>query len=239
MSQSGNSGLGILGLFLAIGLLGGGYFVSTTLYKSHVGINTASVKGLAEREVKSDLAVWNIYFSSQAADLQSAYKAGESSRDTVKKFMLDRGFDESEMRFTLSADTREFREKGILRDRTYVVSVNAEVRSENVDRIEATHRDTSELIGKGILISNSPPQYLYTKLNDIKPELLQEATRNARLAASQFAEDAGAKVGTIRSANQGAFSIASRDGGATYGEDRTSMFKKVRVVTTISFFLDN
>ena len=92
----------------------------------------------------------------------------------------------------------------------------------------------NRLIAQGVDIQNEPPAYRFTKLNEIKPEMLREATKNARIAANEFAENAGVTVGGIRSARQGGFNV--RDVGEKYG-DTVKVEKDVRVVTTITFYL--
>lgn len=238
--KGAGSGLFFLGVFIALGLIGAGYFIGNTLYKSRVAVNTATVKGLAEREVKSDLALWNVSFTMESDNLESAYAAANSKKQITRQFFLDNGFEQSEMSFSNSVYIQEYRDEGVLKDKKYQVTTYADIRTKNVDKVESMKQKMGDLIAKGVAISNNSPSYLFTSLNEIKPDMLKEATQNARLAAKQFAEDAGAKVGTIQSAHQGSFSISSMDGNDNYGiTDQTSLHKKVRVVTTISFYLED
>jgi hypothetical protein len=132
----------------------------------------------------------------------------------------------------------------------FIVDQEVSVRSTNVDLVAAAVQRTGELIARGVVISSSnyPPgsgsaSYLFTGLNKIKPEMISEATRNARAAAEHFATDANSKLGTIRHASQEPFIIASADettqAGPDQGGDQSagSMMKKVRIVTEVEFYL--
>lgn len=231
-------GLLFLGFFLAVGLSVAGYFISQTLLNSRIAVNTASVKGLAERKVKSDLVVWDIPFTMQADTLVDANAAADAKKSVARDFLLDAGFSAEELSFANSVYIAEYRDEGVLKDKKYNVTTTITLRTEHVDKAEAMRQRLGDLIAKGVAVTNSSPRYLFTKLNDIKPEMLGEATQNARLAAAQFAEDAGAKVGGIQSASQGSFSIGAYDEIDSYGTDTTSLYKKVRVVTTITFYLE-
>lgn len=120
----------------------------------------------------------------------------------------------------------------------YSVSQRMSLRTEDIERAQRAVRQESELVRRGVLLQSSNMSFTFTGLNDIKPEMVAEATRDARGAAEQFAEDSGAEVGSIRRATQGYFSITARDGDANGWGAADSPFKKVRVVTTIDFMLD-
>lgn len=236
-----DSSLKWLGLCIAIGLIGCGYFIGNTLYKSRVAVNTATVKGLAEEKMKSDLAVWDMNFTMEAETLEAAYAAADEKKKIAHDFLIDKGFDEKDLSFNTSGFLQEFRDgDGVLQDKKYQVTTYVTIRTANVDKVEDVRQSVGDLMKDGVMMNNNAPNYLFTGLNDIKPKLLQEATKNARLAAKQFAEDAGAKVGTIQSASQGSFSITAFDGDQNYEvTDMTSLYKKVRVVTTIAFYLND
>lgn len=237
--SSSFSALLALGVCIALGLSVSGYFIGNTLYKARSSENTASVKGLAEREVKSDLAIWSLHFSIVSKQVDSAFAEAKSDRGTIVTFLKERGFKESEIKLIpLSSYRNEYRENGVVVDEQYNVSTGVTVETGDVDRVVSAFEDAGELIGRGVILSSSSPSYLYTKLNDIKPEMLGEATRNARLAAEQFAGDAGGSVGGIKYASQGSFSISARNSNDSYGVDESSLYKKVRVVTNITFYVE-
>lgn len=236
--KTDKTGLSSLGLFIAIGLIGCGYFIGNTLYKSRVSVNTASVKGLAEMVVKSDLAIWDISYTMQSSTLDGAYAAANGKKAVVRDFLMSKNFSPEELSFNDDVYIQEYRDNGVLKDKLYKVTVYVKVRTEAVEKVGAARADIGELIAKGVAVSNNAPRYLFTKLNDVKPKMLEEATKNAQVAAKQFAENAGASVGTIQSASQGAFNISAVDEVDGYGTDTSSLEKKIRVVTTISFYLD-
>lgn len=230
-----------LGIFIAIGLIGAGYFIGNTLYKSRVAVNVATVKGLSERNVKSDLAVWNVSFTMEAEDIQTAYKLANEKKEIAIDFFEKNGFDKDELSFSNSVYIAEYRNAAAeLKDKKFQVTTFIDIRTSNVDKVDSVKQKMGELIEQGLALSNSQPSFLFTKLNEVKPEMLKEATKNARMAAEEFAKDAGTKVGTIQSASQGSFAISAPEGADNYSlTDQTSLNKKVRVVTTISFYLEN
>lgn len=236
---------GISALLLAAGISIGGYFVGNMMYKSKVATNIATVKGLAEREVKADTGTWSVAFEVSESNLTAAYESANAAQDKVIEFLKKANFSEAEVtKNAFNVNKQEVRDNNNkLVDTSYRITGAVSVRSPDVDKIATAAQNAGELVGQGVMLTNSNPQYLFTKLNDIKPEMLGEATRNARLAAEQFAKDANAEVGSINSAEQGAFKFTARDTpppSSEYDSDdaeAASIYKKIRVVTTISFYL--
>ena len=231
--------LAAAGLFIALGITAGGYFVGNMVYKSKVATNIATVKGLAEREVVADIGTWSVNFEASENSLAKAYDSANSAKEKVNAFLKTAGFAEevtTQNAFSvMKSDSRDSNQRLI--ETTYIISGSVSVRSTDVQKIAKAAQQVGDLVGQGVILTNSYPQYLFTKLNDIKPEMLGEATRNARVAAEQFAKDANAHVGSINSAEQGAFNFSARDAGENGGDETASINKKVRVVTTISFYL--
>ncbi len=225
---------------LALGLMLAGFFVSKTLYNSKVAANTAEAKGLAERRVEADRANWTISFSlsgkHSAFKVSDLYAKMEAQSQRIVEVLKEAGFQQHEIEVgIIDYYTQEFRNKEqVLVDRTHQLNGSISIDTEHVHLIEKARAPINKLITEGIYISNQPPAYHFTKLNDIKTDMLKEAALNARLAASQFAENAGARVGGIRSARQGGFNIT--DAGQEYG-DTKKIEKDVRVVTTINFYI--
>ncbi len=237
--KSNAGGLMMLGVFLAVGLSVAGYFIGNTLYKAKTAENIATVKGLAEKDVKSDLAIWTLSFTLVGPQLDGVFADAKQDRDAIVTFLKEQGFKIEEMtQAPLSSWRNEYRDDGKLVDESFNVTTGVTVETADIDRVIKAHGNTGELIGRGVVLSSSTPRYLYTKLNAIKPELLGEATRNARVAAEQFAGDAGGKVGGIKEAAQGSFSILAKNSSESYGEDDTSVNKTIRVVTTITFYME-
>ena len=230
----------ILGLVLAVGIAAAGYFVGQTLYNAKVAINTAEAKGLATRRVEADVANWSIGFSLAGgpdADIAQLYKLAESQQKRIIDALKANGFKEDEIHpGVIEYDYREYRdEEQKLVDERHILSGDIEVETHDVHKVEPARAAINKLIVEGINIQNDPPIYRFTRLNEIKPEMLKEATRNARIAANEFAANAGVKVGGIRSARQGSFFI--RDVGGDGYDDTDKIEKEVRVVTTIEFYL--
>jgi len=226
-------------LLLAIGLSVAGYFISETLYKSRVALNTADVKGLAERRVEADLAYWSIQYTvsgDNQSDIPKLYKESESDQKKIIDLLKNSGFTQEEIKpGVIDYVKKEFRD-----DNQKLVEVKhsligeIEVETSKVQLVSEGRAKLNTLIAQGLNVKNNAPSYHFTKLNEIKPAMLKEATKNARLAANEFATNAGVKVGGIRSARQGGFEI--KDIGEQYGDTR-KIEKDVRVVTTVTFFL--
>lgn len=239
MSKDNQGGLFFLGLFVAAGLALGGYFVGQTLYNAKVAINTAEAKGLAERRVVADRANWTIVFTVTGAsrsEIPKLYKQAEQHQQTIIDLLKENGFNDSEIELgVLDYHYKEYRDdKQLLVDQTHKLVGIISVETKKVEQVGKVRASVNKLIAQGIDIENRAPAYRFTKLNEIKPDMLREATKNARIAANEFAENAGVNVGGIRSARQGSFYV--RDAGEEYG-DTAKIEKDVRVVTTIIFYL--
>ena len=226
-------------LLVALGIAAAGYFIGQTMYNSKVGINTAEVKGLAERRVEADRAYWRIQYTVSGKDkgpISELYEQSKSHQEQVIELLLASGFEESELSpGVINYKRLEFRDEdqNLVEEKVLLVG-SIEVETSQVRLLATARSKMNELISRGIDITNNAPAYYFTKLNDIKPDMLKEATTNARLAANEFAANAGVEVGGIRNARQGGFII--RDVGEDY-EDTKKIEKDVRVVTTITFYL--
>lgn len=232
-------GLFFLGVFVAIGLALAGYFVSQTLYNAKVALNTAEAKGLAERRVTADRANWTIRFrlsGKKQSDVPSLYKQSEVNQNKIVELLKEHGVKDSEISLGvidyLYNEYRDNQQRVVDEKHTLIGSINVETK--DVEKVSAARAAVNTLIAEGIKIENASPIYRFTGLNAIKPDMLREATKNARIAANEFAENAGVEVGGIRNARQGGFYI--RDAGEEYGDTR-KIEKDVRVVTTITFYL--
>ena len=229
----------ISGVSIAIGLSIGGYFIGQTMYNAKVALNTAEVKGLAERRVEADQANWKINFrvrGSSKSEIPGLYKKSEKIQTMIIELLKKNGFEDSEIETgVIDYKTKEFRDENQkLVDQKYQMKGSVIVESKKVKIVSKVRSSLNKLIAQGIDIENTSPIYRFTSLNKIKPQMLSEATKNARIAANEFAANAGVSVGGIRSARQGNFII--RDAGERYG-DTEKIEKDVRVVTTITFYL--
>ena len=197
------------------------------------------MKGLAERRVEADRAYWRIQYTVSGKDREATgalYEQSKSHREKIVALLRESGFGESEIvPGVVDYNRVEFRDENQkLVDEKFVLTGTVAVETNNVRLVSSARSKLNELIAVGIDIRNNPPSYYFTGLNDIKPEMLKEATTNARIAANEFAANAGVEAGGIRDARQGGFII--RDAGESYG-DTNKIEKDVRVVTTITFYL--
>jgi len=225
---------------LAFGLGVAGYFVGQMMYNAKVAINVAEVKGLAERRVEADTAYWQINYTVSGAEksqIPALYATSERDQSTVVALLKENGFTDNEIALgVISYSENEFRNKDQeVVSSQHILRGSVAVETQQVKLVAKVRSKLNRLVAQGLNITNNPPAYYFSKLNDIKPEMLREATQNARVAANEFATNAGVTVGGIRSARQGGFII--RDVGENYGDTR-KIGKEVRVVTTITFYLE-
>lgn len=240
----------VLVVAILLGMLGGSFILGKSLESFRKADRYVIVKGFSEREVKADLAVWPISVKTANNDLTEASKALETAKNKVVQFLTENGFDGNEIiQQDLRVSDRQSNEYGsgtkdMLR---YVVETTILVRSNNVDKVNKVSRMTDALVRTGVVLgakNEGGPRFMYTQLKSIKPEMMAEATRNAKTAAAQFAKESGSSVGQIRIASQGLFSIADRDEfsgggeGNSYGSGTSDLNKRVRVVVTIEYFLN-
>lgn len=234
-----------LGGLLALGMVCSSAILARALIKFRSAGSYVTVKGLAEKEVKSDAAMWKIKLKVSGNDFVGTSKDIAQKNILVQQFLEKNGLNLEEigqpsMR-VLDLYAREFGN-----DKTppmrYVFEARFSINSKNVDLIAKAASKTADLIGQGIILEENEyeinPKYYFTKLNDIRPQILAEATESARRLAEQFARDSHNKVGSIKSANQGVFHILDRESGdGANASDTASVMKKIRVVSTIDYYL--
>lgn len=238
MSNLKNTNLGFLSICILFGLLGLGWFLSHGIVTFKQMDRTVTVKGLAEQDVPANIAIWPIRFNEVSNDLTSLYGSIQKKSDIVVQFLKDHGFDESEI--TIGVPAIQDRQAGYYDPEKvkfrYISTSTVTVYSEKIDSVIATMKKLVDLGQKGIAIMGqeygSNTQFLFTKLNDIKPSMIEEATKNARVAAEKFAADSESELGKIKNARQGQFSIRDRDSNTPY-------IKTVRVVTSLEYYLSD
>lgn len=229
----------LLGVFLFAGLAVLGFSLRSGIIRFKEFERTVSVKGLSERDVPADIAMWPIRFASGNNDLAALYAKMEGDTREILAFLRQQGFDSSEITVSAPAITDKLAqqygnpsEMGL----RYVANQSVTVYTPNVDLVRSSIHKLAELGKKGVVLSGQEYQaqteYLFTKLNDIKPEMIEEATRAAREVAEKFAKDSLSKLGKIKTANQGQFTITDRD-------SNTPHIKKVRVVATVEYYLSD
>ena len=237
-SNKSKSLSGIWVIVLSLGIALGGYFIGNGIYRAMSG-RTVTVKGLAERDVIADTAVWNIKINDVGGDLTALQAQIDSDIADIHTFLTDAGFAPSDIQ-NLRVQVRDkyagysdAELKNQNNDGRYVIETGVMVRSNDVMLVDAVSRRMGELVRRGITITEdySGPIYIFNGLNDIKISMIEQATKNATAAGEQFAKDADARLGKIKSANQGVFSIESRDPTDSWSSnERQAINKKVRVV---------
>ncbi len=229
----------IAALVLGIAIIAGGYLLGDGLRRARMADRAVTMRGLAERNVTADLATWTISFTAQGNELGAVQAESDRDARTVAAFFREAGFPPNAVTDAGGSVNQYYdSNRG---ENNVTVNRRVQLRTTDVMSARRAYARQFELIRGGVAIQEgSGMQYIFTGLNRIKPGMIADATRNAREGAQQFAQDSGTQVGGIRSATQGYFSIGARDGDATEegSGGRDSPFQKVRVVTTIEFYLD-
>jgi hypothetical protein len=236
---------------LALGAVGAGALIGRGVENAKTGDRGVTVRGLSERIVKADLAVLPLRFAAAGDSLAEVQAKVDANLLLVRRFLAQEGYAPSEIdlgRFEVVDQlAREYQQAKV--GARYQVAQTVIVRTANVDRVQATTRRLNELVRQGVVLQDfRGPSYLFTKLNDVRPQMIGEATASARSGAEQFARDSRSHLTGISAATQGSFQILGRDqigegaslggdGGSPVSDEASQIFKKVRVVTTITYSL--
>lgn len=220
---------------LAIAIIISGYLIGDMLRKAKNFDRHVTVKGLSEREVKADIAVWPIEITLAGDDLKEVNTKLKHQKDQVLNFFKELGFTDKEISNGITnivdAKANTYNNNAIFR---YIAKGEITLRTNDLTKIKKALTESLSLASQGILISSKnswqPISYSYTQLNKIKPEMIEEATKKAKEVAQKFAKDSNSSVGKIKTAQQGRFSITNRDAN-------TPDIKLVRVVSTINYYL--
>lgn len=231
-----NTTAAILGALVCVGLIVLGIAVGKGISSISANQRVVSVRGLCEREVKANKVTWPIVSKLVGNDMQQIYASVESTNNAIIAFLKSNGIQENEISvnppevYDQQTDRYNSNRAAFRYNITNVIVVT----SSQVDKVRQLIDRQGELMKQGIAISAGDYQYTttyeYTELNEIKPAMIAEATANAREAAEKFAEDSHSKLGKIKTASQGQFSIDDRD-------QYTPYIKRIRVVSTITYFL--
>jgi uncharacterized protein len=244
----GHSALGAAGrlaaaLLVGLGVAIAGWFVGSGFVESRLGVRSVTVKGLAERDVRADLAIWPLRFVATGNELGTVREKIAADEAVVRKFVADGGLRDATAEvagFEVTDALAQIYRSGPVESR-FVMAQTVVVRSPDVDGVAALAQRVGELVSAGVVLSSEGgaaggPVYLFTALNAAKPEMVAEATGNARASAEQFAADSGSRLGGIRSASQGVFQILARDEAPGLMEPY-QIAKRLRVVSTVEYFL--
>ena len=223
-------------LILAVGIFLLGIVISGGIKAFSQRDRAVNVKGLAEMEVPANKVIWPIPFKEVGNDLTSIYDNLKTKNQAIVSFLKAKGIDDSEISISapILIDLEAERYNNNQSPYRYNITSVITVTSEKVDVVRKLMAEQGELLKQGIAVSGGDYEYqvqfLFTKLNDIKPKMIEEATQNARTAAEKFAKDSDSKLGKIKSANQGQFEISNRDAN-------TPHIKNIRVVSSIEYYL--
>lgn len=225
--------LGCAGL-LAVGLVSGGYLLGDGLKRAKAADRSVTVRGLAEKDVTADLATWSISYSATGFDLPTVRADIDANTRELRAYFTSLGFKPAELTPT-GAGVSQYYNNGV---NNITITQRMLLRTTDIARAQKAVAQQFDLVRRGVTLQEgSGMRYSFTKLNDVKPDMVAAATKDARAAAQQFAQDSGTSVGGIKSATQGYFSIDARDGEGGDGASDTP-YKKVRVVTTVDFYLN-
>ena len=219
---------------IAVGIICLGWFVKAGIDNFANKDRHVTVKGLAEREVPADKVTWSISTKVTGNDLPMLYESISQQTDKIKKFLTQNGLDEKEVTVNPpSISDLEAREWGDNnKNFRYIVSTTITVATGKVEQVNKAIFRQAELLKQGVAIENSNADYEYASFQQMKPEMMAEAIKNAQKTAEQFAEASHARLGDIQTAGQGQFEIDDRDQNTPY-------IKKLRVVTTITYSIKN
>jgi hypothetical protein len=222
---------------LALGIGLAGVAVGHGLAKVRMATPTVTVRGVAERDVVADLATWTIATQTNGNDLASVQARADRDAETIRAFLQKHGFTPAEISVRGSGVNQWYDgARGLL---NISLRQRFQARTTDIARMQQAFASQAEIIRAGVALDADGAgglAYSFTRLNDVKPEMIAEATRAAREAADQFAADSGTRVGGIQTATQGLFTITGRDGDVGMGTDTPN--QKVRVVTTVTFRLE-
>jgi hypothetical protein len=245
---SAGNGIFNAGFALAVALVLSAIIGSWAIIRVKSRDQTIVVTGSARKRIKSDLVIWRAGVSYEATQLSDAYKSLSNDVPRVKQYLISKGIPENEITISSitsqtlhakSADGEGGEESG--RITGYSLKQELEVRSTDVDKIEKLAREATELINQGILIESNAPEYHYTKLGDLKIEMLSEAAKDAKARAQQIASSTGSSIGSMRSARMGVLQITPADSNDVSGEgmnDTSSLDKDITAVVNVTFAVD-
>lgn len=245
MNGEKNNNLFNASIVLAIGIVIASTIFGWSYTKSRKGDEAITVTGSAKKRIKSDLIVWSATITAQSGQISDAYKQLADNVPKVKKYLMDKGIPEAQITIS-SINSVQEREKDSEGGQTgkvsgYSLTQEVQVKSTEVDKVSQIAREATELINQGIFIESSAPQFIYTKLGDLKIEMLAEAAKDAKARAEQIANSTGNSIGTVRSAKMGVMQITAADSNevSDYGvNNTTSLEKDITAVVNVSFAIN-
>lgn len=239
MQEKGSFNAFVLGISLFLGLSSLGFLLANAAISYKEYERTVTVKGLSEQEFMADIIIWPVQFTLADNNLQALYANIDNSTQTIIQFLTEQGIKRDDISLTSPAITDKSAQQYGGNQRAefrYTGMQTVTVYSDDIEAVREVMSKLSELGKEGIVLTGnnyqSQTEYLFTRLNEIKPDMIEEATRKAREVAEKFADDSDSSLGKIRRASQGQFSISPRDNNNPH-------IKKIRVVSTIEYYLSD
>jgi len=245
MAENNKSGLTTVAVILALGLVITGIIIGNTWRKVSRSNVTITVTGSAQKEILSDLAVWKGSFSNDSRVLTDAYGKLQESNAKVKNYLISKGFPQEKIVFSAVNTTTLYvqnKEGGSTNEISgYRLSQDVSIESGEVDKIDQLSREATELILEGVEFNSYPPEFYYTKLSDLKIEMIGLASKDAKMRADQIASSTGNEVGEVRSSRMGVIQINAKNSTdvSDYGmNDVSSLEKTITAVVTVSYSIE-
>lgn len=231
---------------LSVAIVLGGWFVGNGFAQARLGDRFVTVKGISEREVAADLAIWPLRLVVADNDLSRAQTRLQANVAEIFRFLTSNQIDTSQVTLqdygVVDALANEYRQPGVGAANRYIIRQVVVVRSDAPARVHAASQRVGDLVNAGVVLSSGVeyagggPTFIFRGLNELKPAMIAEATARAREAAEQFATDSRSRLAGIRRANQGVFEILPRDQAQGISEG-SQVTKVVRVVSTVEYIL--
>jgi hypothetical protein len=245
MNENRNTSYIYFAVILSLGFIIGALIIGNTWKKVSRGSVTITVTGSAQKEIKSDLAEWHATFSAISPALADAYQKLQTNNSKVKSYLVSKGFAAEKLKFS-SVNTQTLyvlNDKGTSTNQIsgYKLTQDVSIESNEIDKIDQLSREATELIMQGVEINSFPPSFFYTKLGDLKVEMIGLASKDAKTRAEQIASSTGNTIGEVRSSKMGVIQINAKNNTevSDYGvNDVTSLDKTITAVVTMSFSIE-
>lgn len=205
-------------IIIAVAIVLSAFLFANAFKNRNQSNDTISVTGLGKKDFTSDLIVWSGSFSKKSITLKEAYASLDADRAKIKSYLSSKGITDSEIVFSAVSFNKDFEttynENGTLKQQLFTgftLTQNVTIQSKEVNKIEDVSRQSSELINSGIEFYSNAPEYYYTKLAELKIQMIAEATKDANIRAKSIAENAGAGLGNLKKSDMGVFQITGQN----------------------------
>ncbi len=240
--MNGKHQLTLFGVVISIGVIISTWLVTDVIRDVRLSHQIIKVRGYAEKNVVSDLAIWGVDTTTRAKDIVEGYAVIEKNQMEISTFLRTNGIKDDDIKLFSVSITEKKKKKGYQETNEtdhFLMTKRFEIRSDDVNKISDLCTKIDGLIKKGVELDSESPRFYYSKVNDLKSELLTEATKDARNRARMLAEGSGVKLGFLRAARQGRFSIRSAKStnisSDSSSDDLLSINKKITAVVTVDY----